>query len=314
MQIHTTRPQWVARCYTIALWAVGSAYLIKSELVAPDPDWVLLCSTPVVWAVIISLPILATYARRDGLWLAMALIWCAAIAGSIYTLQATLGRQAEARDVRVEQAQQVAADRSRLLRDLSRNQAMLREAQAKCATGKRCYDSTRATIRVYSDAVAGVEAKLAALQPITPAAGERRIAALIAALSGADVATVSEAVGLALPALFAIVVELSAFALAMYGWHPVRGSVQPVRSVQFTAPAPSTEPPPKSKRVYRKDEAKADVVQFRRPMEQAELAARWNVTKSMVSMWMAEWEADGIVQRERCGKTKTVRAKLRLAG
>lgn len=312
MQIHTTRPQWVARISTLALWAVGSAYLVKSELTAPHPDWVLLCSTPVVWAVIISLPILATYARRDGQWIAMALIWCAAIAGSVYTLQATLGRQAESRDVRVEQAQQIAADRSRLLRDLARNQGMLREAQAKCGEGRRCYDSTRATIRVYSDAVAGVEAKLSLLQPITPAAGERRIAALIAALTGADVAAVSEAVGLALPGLFGIVVELSAFALAMYGWHPAR-TVQPVPSVQFTAPSPAPQPP-KSRHVYRKDEARSDVVQFSRPVPQTELAQRWNVTKSMVSMWLAEWEAEGLVQRERCGKTKTVRAKLRLAG
>lgn len=312
MQIHTTRPQFVARLSTIALWAVGSAYLIKSELVAPQPDWVLLCSTPVVWAVIISLPILATYARRDGQWVAMALIWCAAIAGSVYTLQATLGRQAETRDVRVEQAQQVAADRSRLMRDLSRNQAMLREAQAKCGSGRTCFDSTRATIRVYEQAVAGVEAKLAALQPITPAAGERRIAALISAVSGADRATVSEAVGLALPALFGIVVELAAFSLAMYGWHPVRSSVQPARSVQFSPPP--SPPAPKPRHVYRKDEARADVVQFSRPMEQADLAARWNVSKAMVSMWLAEWETAGIVQRERSGKTKTVRAKLRLAG
>ena len=67
----------VARVVTVALWGVGSAYLLKSELSSPAPDPVVMCSTPVVWAVIIALPILATYARRDGQWLAMALIWLA---------------------------------------------------------------------------------------------------------------------------------------------------------------------------------------------------------------------------------------------
>lgn len=311
MQNHTTRPQWVARVSTVALWAVGSAYLIKSELVSPAPDWVLLCSTPVVWAVIISLPILATYARRDGQWVAMALIWCAAIAGSVYTLQATLGRQAETRDVRVERAAQINADRARLLADLDRNKAMLSEAQTKCGQGRRCYDSTRATIRVYEQAVAGVEAKLARIEPVKAAAGERRIAALISALSGAKLDTVSTAVGLALPALFGIVVELAAFSLAMYGWHPakpINGSVT-VRTV-YREPTPE---PTKPRRTYRKDEARADVLQFTKPTPQHDLAKRWNVTKGMVSVWLQEWSDDGLIQRDRDGRTKTVRAKLRIA-
>lgn len=311
MQIHTTRPQWVARVSTIALWAVGSAYLIKAELVSPTPDWVLLCSTPVVWAVIISLPVMATYARRDGQWVAMALIWCAAIAGSIYTLQATLGRQAETRDVRVERAAQITADRARLLKDLDRNKAMLIEAQTKCGQGRRCYDSTRATIRVYEQAVAGVEAKLARIEPIKAAAGERRIAALIAAINGRPVEDVAYAVGLALPALFGVVVELAALALAKYGWHPANtgnGSVT-VRTV-YQDPTPE---PTKPRRVYRKDEARADVLQFTKPTPQHDLAARWNVTKGMVSVWLQEWANEGLIQRDRDGRTKTVRAKLRIA-
>lgn len=311
MHVHTTRPQWVARISTIALWAVGSAYLIKSELVSSAPDWVLLCSTPVVWAVIISLPILATYARRDGQWVAMALIWCAAIAGSVYTLQATLGRQAETRDVRVERAAQITADRTRLIKDLDRNKAMLAEAQAKCGTGKRCYDSTKATIRVYEQAIAGVEAKLARIEPIKAAAGERRIAALISVMTGAPLDQVSTAVGLALPALFGIVVELAAFSLAMYGWHPtatVHGSVT-VRTV-YPEPTPA---PTKPRKVYRKDEARADVLQFTKPTPQHDLAARWNVTKGMVSVWLQEWSDEGLIQRDRDGRTKTVRAKLRIA-
>ena len=311
MSIHTTRPQWVARISTIALWAVGSAYLIKAELVSPTPDWVLLCSTPVVWAVIISLPILATYARRDGQWVAMALIWCAAITGSAYTLQATLGRQAETRDVRIEQVERTKAQRQRILADLTASKAMLAEAIRKCGTGKQCRASTQATITVYKGAVAGHEHRLAQLPVATPAAGERRIAALIAAINGRPVEDVAYAVGLALPALFGIVVELAAFSLAMYGWHPgkpVHGSVT-VRTV-YTEPTPE---PTKPRRVYRKDEARADVVRFTRPVAQHDLAARWNVTKGMVSVWLQEWADEGLIQRDRDGRTKTVRAKLRLA-
>lgn len=235
MTSHTTRPQWVARASTLALWAVGSAYLVKSELVAPQPDWVLMCSTPVVWAIIISLPIMATYARRDRQWIAALLIWCAAIAGSVYTLQATLGRQAESRDMRVERAQQVESERARILNDLSAAKAMLAQAIRKCGTGRNCRSSTKATISVYEGAVAGHQHRLAKLHVVAPAAGERRIAALVAALTGHDTAKVSEAVGLMLPALFGIVVELSAFALAMFGWHPKKSSRKPFPET-FSAP------------------------------------------------------------------------------
>lgn len=242
MTAYTTRPQWVARASTVCLWAVGSAYLIKSELVSPSPDWVLMCSTPVVWAIIISLPIMATYARHDRQWIAAALIWCAALAGSAYTLQATLGRQAESRDLRIEKAKQVETDRARILHDLEASKAMLAEAIRKCGTGRRCRASTKATIGVYKGAVAGHEHRLAQLTVVAPAAGERRIAALIAALGGGDQARVSEAVGLVLPALFGVVVELSAFALAMFGWHPAKIAKkrfpETVAQPEFTGPQP----------------------------------------------------------------------------
>jgi hypothetical protein len=106
-----TRPRTVARAATIALWAVGSAYLIRHELAAASPDPVVIASTPVVWGVVISLPILATYARQDRQWVAMALIWLAALVGSAYTLHATFGRQASARDTAVATAEHVITQR-----------------------------------------------------------------------------------------------------------------------------------------------------------------------------------------------------------
>lgn len=215
-----TRPRTVARLVTVALWGVGSAYLLKSELAAPSPDIVVLASTPIVWAVIISLPILASYARRDGQWLAMALIWLAAIVGSAYTLQATLGRQAESRDVLISKAADVAKQRPTIERDLAAAKAMLATALAKCGEGRQCLPATLATIGVYEGAVAGHEHRLSRLNVSAPDAGERRIAALLSFATGAKLENVAEIVGMVLPAMFGLTLELAAFAVAMMGWHP----------------------------------------------------------------------------------------------
>ena len=296
----TTRPQWVARAATIALWGVGSAYLTINDKTG-DP--VVYYSAPVVWAVVISLPILATYARYDRQWVASALLWVAALAGCAYTLQMTIGRQAESRDVRVSQAGEMDNARHRITLDLDAAKGMLNQARAKCASGRTCYDSTRATISVYEGAVAGHEARLAKLTVAAPDAGEKRIARLIQLLSGANV---SELVELITPIMFGLVLELATFAAAMFGWHPSRKSlpVQFSRTVKLT----STQPP-KGRRTFRKDDAMADIVQFSRPVMQETLAGRWNVTKAMVSMWLAEWEEMGIVDRRRIGKHKTVQSK-----
>lgn len=215
MPLSTTRPQWVARACTIALWGVGSAYLYANDRTG-DP--VVYYSVPVVWAVVIALPILATYARRDRQWVAAGLLWVAALAGCAYTLQATIGRQAETRDVRVLSASEIENTRNRITLDLNAARQMLEAARVKCGTGKTCHDSTRATIAVYEGAVAGHEARLERLRTTSaPNAGERRIARLLAIVSGANV---SELVELILPCLFGLVLELATFAAAMFGWHP----------------------------------------------------------------------------------------------
>jgi hypothetical protein len=211
----TTRPQWVARACTVALWGVGSAYLYANDRTG-DP--VVYYSVPVVWAVVIALPILATYARRDRQWVAACLLWVAALAGCAYTLQATIGRQAETRDVRVISATETENTRNRIEIDLAAARQMLEAARQKCGQGRVCHDSTKATIAVYEGAVAGHEARLEKLRTTSvPNAGEKRIARLLAILSGANV---SELVELILPCLFGLVLELATFAAAMYGWHP----------------------------------------------------------------------------------------------
>lgn len=218
----TTRPQWVARAGTVALWAVGSAYLVRHELAAASPDPVVLASTPVVWAVVIALPILATYAKHDRQWVAMALIWLAAMVGSAYTLHATLGRQASARDTAVATAEQVIIQRQALQRDLDATKAHLEAARQRCGTGRECRPATRELVAMYERQVTSHEARLAQLTTPAPVAGEQRVARLISLATGADQATVAEWVSILAPALFGLTLELGAFALAMFGWHPTR--------------------------------------------------------------------------------------------
>lgn len=224
MSDHTARHRAVARAVTVSLWGVGSAYLVKTEISSPTPDVVVIAATPIVWAVIIALPILAAYARRERQWLAACLIWIAAGVGSIYTMQGTIGRQAEVRDVLVARSAEIARQRGRIEKDLTDARAMLATARAKCGQGRECLPATKATIGVYEGAVAGHEHRLSQLDILAPVAGERRIAALLSFATGSDLAATAEVVGLIVPALFGLTLELAAFAVAMLGWHPTRAT------------------------------------------------------------------------------------------
>jgi hypothetical protein len=189
-----------------------------------------IASTPVVWGVVISLPILATYARQDRQWVAMALIWLAALVGSAYTLHATFGRQASARDTAVATAEHVITQRQALERDLVSTKAHLEAARQRCGTGRECRPATRELVAMYERQVTSHEARLVQLVTPTPAAGEQRVARLISLASGADTSTVAEWVSIVAPVLFGLTLELGAFALAMFGWHPCRQPLPTVAS------------------------------------------------------------------------------------
>lgn len=214
----TPAPRLAARAATAVLWAIGSAYLVRAELALPSPDPVVMYSAPVVWAVIISLPILATYARRDREWIAAAMLWVAALAGSAYTLQATLTRHATSRDTAVASATDVERQRHAVQADLATSRRNLDDAIKRCGTGNTCAASTRELIGIYDRQVKSHTAKLGTLHVPAAKAGERRIAWLLALATGHDEAAMSDLVGMLLPALFGLVLELSAFACAMYGF------------------------------------------------------------------------------------------------
>lgn len=233
----TPRPRTVARVVAIALWAVGSASLLNAELSLQSPDIVVLVSTPVVWAVIIALPILAGHARRDRQWAATILIYLAAVVGSAYTLNATIGRQASARDTAVAGAEDTIRQRNAVVDDIARAKGHLEGARQKCGTGKVCHESTRQLASMYEREIAAHQAKLGTLIVAAPNAGEHRVAALIALLAGSDLGTTSEIVGLIVPCLFGFMLELSALATAMYGWHPCR-QMLPQRLPENVPPSP----------------------------------------------------------------------------
>jgi hypothetical protein len=248
MHTYYTRPRLVARAATVALWGVGSAYLLRHEWSAAQLDWVVICATPVVWAVVLTLPVLSTYARRDRQWVATALLWLAALSGSIYTLNATIGRQAAVRDAAVISSEAAMEQRKAIGTAIDVEKLRRAEALARCGTGRLCHESTRSLIGTHQLEIERLERQLDGLTFAAPNAGEQRVAALLALLTGMDATFAAELVALIAPTLLGLTLELSAFAAAMYGWHPTpRQALPPPAKAASPAnvpalPAPTVHP------------------------------------------------------------------------
>jgi hypothetical protein len=244
----THAPRWTARALSVLLWIAGSAYLVRNELSLPTPDWVVICTMPLIWAAVIALPILGHHAWKRGEYTACLLLTLAAVVGSIFTLQGTISRQSEARDVKVAEAQASNFTRGELLDELSR--AKVREADAtkygdaemkgeKC--GPRCQDwRLRAKeVKAHIDQLTAQIAAIGASKPV--ASGEKRIAAAISMLPfvTAQPAKIEEAVALFNPSLFGLFLELAALATAFFGWRPAefkQATAAPEKAVQAETP------------------------------------------------------------------------------
>lgn len=214
-----------ARYITLILWVIGSFYLISYEWNKQDTDWIILISTPIVWATIISLPILAIFAYRNGEYLACVLIAISAIVGSIYTITNTISRQAILRDSNVEISDINDEKRSKIKKSLENNQKMLNEELLlklnKCDKNLR-FDCTRIreSIGVYERAVKSDKHDLEKLgNPVSLLAGESRIALFLMNFSNKSEEQLRILVALVYPAIFGIFLELTALATAMFGWH-----------------------------------------------------------------------------------------------
>jgi lysylphosphatidylglycerol synthetase-like protein (DUF2156 family) len=328
MDKNTSSPRRVARALTIALWAVGSAYLVKSELANASPDWVVIAATPIIWAAVLTLPALVHHALRDRQIIAASLLFIAAVVGSGYTLSGTVARQSEVRDTRVQAAAQADRDRVRAKHMLEEAEELaavsLDKLTRECKTGEgiKCKGLLRAN-QINEDAVRVRKADLARVPEIAaPKAGEQRIAAGLSYVFGGKAANYTEPVELFLPAMLGLTVELAALATAMFGWHNRQPSRKPenTRATEAATVVPvasnDLEPlPPKGgnrRRVATKAAAEADVIQLVARGEpipsQDTLADRWGVHKGTASKWLRDFESRGILRRQVVGRCKMVAA------
>jgi hypothetical protein len=328
MDKNTSSPRRVARALTIALWAVGSAYLVKSELANAGPDWVVIAATPIIWAAVLTLPALVHHALRDRQIIAASLLFIAAVVGSGYTLSGTVARQSEVRDTRVQAAAQADRDRVRAKHMLEEAEELaavsLDKLTRECKTGEgiKCKGLLRAN-QINEDAVRVRKADLARVPEIAaPKAGEQRIAAGLSYVFGGKAGDYTEPVELFLPAMLGLTVELAALATAMFGWHNRQPSRKPENTRATVAatvvPVASNDPeplPPKGgnrRRVATKAAAEADVIQLVARGEpipsQDTLAERWGVHKGTASKWLRDFESRGILRRQVVGRCKMVAA------
>jgi hypothetical protein len=283
---------------TALLWLAGSAYLIRAELQAPTPDWVVIATTPLVWIVVIALPILAHYALREREVIASVLLLLAALVGSAYTLQGTIGRQSESRDFKVAdaQAQNFAIDERKA--ELATARERLSDANKYAddeMTGqecrKRCQD-WRLRAKEVQAHIDQLVMQIGSLGPEKPvASGELRIAAIVSYFTGKPVPEVSSVVGLLLPNVFGIFVELAALALGYYGWRPSR--VNP--SLALSMPATVSDSVPERKRAVLETLAKSG-----RPLSNAELAFLMGCSEGESSRRVSA--LNGKVQKIRSGR------------
>lgn len=304
MHKSTSAARWVARAITAAMWVIGSAYLIKSELSSATPDVVVIAATPVLWLVVITLPILVGPALASRQYIAAVLLAVAALFGSAYTLSGTLSRQSEARDARVAQARVEADTRADFEAAKAEAQAMLDRARSDLATecrsgaGTRC-KGVKATIAVYEAAVAGHDAKLATLKIESPAAGESRVAAALSVVFGGAAIDYADGVALFLPALLGITLEIGALAAAMFGFHSVP-DVATVSAPSDTVSASDyTTVPSVSDREL---EELRRILRGRSQLTNDEVAALMRVTKSEASKRVAKAVAAGFVTKHRVGR------------
>lgn len=221
-------PRLTARALAVLLWIAGSAYLVRNEWTMPTPDWVVIATMPLIWAAVIALPILAHHAWKQREFTACLLLTVAAIVGSCFTLQGTISRQSEARDGKVAEAQASNFKRGELLEELGRAQKRFddankyADAERGTTCGPKCKDWERRAVEVkaYIDQTTAAIATLGADKPV--ASGEKRVAAAIALLPfvTAPMEKIEAAVGVFLPSLFGLFLELAATAVAFYGWRP----------------------------------------------------------------------------------------------
>lgn len=325
-------PQRIALVLAGLLWAVGSAYLVQSELRHAEPDYVVIAATPLVWAVVIALPILAHHALRDGRMVAAALLTIAAVVGSAYTLTGTIGRQAERTETAVLEAEASGEGRKLLEDELKRTQISLdaahREARAACKSKSwtdNCQGMERRekAYQARVDQLVGAIGDAPAAKP--KASGNRRVTEALVLISGKPTSVIEPWVSAFGDSLLGLLLELGALALGFYGCGPSR---TPARS------APKGSEPSGGKKVEKAmpalpspvetvlaSETKAEPAMFdedtaavlkalkgrQAAMTNEELRAAIGRSKGQTSKVVTKAERAGLVTRERNGREVQIR-------
>jgi hypothetical protein len=276
---------------------------------------------------------LAWPALRSGQIVLGLLLAVLFIGSTGYVVVSSGARNAETAGTKAAKIADTNDARARELKQLARAEGMLSEAERKldkdCVKGKASKgtcDGIRATLAVYSAAIRGHKSTLRDLGPeLAPSGGYAHAAKVLVAAGVPGTAEDIEArLVLLLPFVTVLIAELGTIAFMHMGLGhqhrpaPARQAPQERqgRPIEVrpdpTPPAPTSPPGGRRKRLIRKEQARADVLEFRRPVAQRDLADRWGVGKSMVSMWLDEFEAEGLVQRVRHGREVVVHPMPRL--
>jgi DNA-binding transcriptional ArsR family regulator len=175
------------------------------------------------------------------------------------------------------------------------------DARRECTSGvgQRC---TNATARV--DKLVG---EMASLRTVSPDPRADVIADLLWLVASVDKARVRLVVAAIDPLLLPLFLELGSvvfFAAAF----PRRRALQPAAT-----DCNRVETLTVSARPWSQSEALAHFRQMREVCAQQFLAHQWGVDKSTVSRWLAAWETEGLIQRRRDGRRKSVALPRRSA-
>ena len=211
-----------------------------------------------------------------------------AVLGSLATIYGNLGRQAEVRDHKVADA--MAENRTLSLKEEELVQAKTL-AKKECVTiGPRCKEwQTRV------DTLTKEMSSLRAIAVDPRADAIQRIATLLG-FQGEQVRAIVQALD---PLVLPMFLEFGSMLFFTVAFPTPKRIPQQFHATELQ----SSEI---VHRIWTKEEAFQDLRRLKEVGSGRFLAARWSVAPSTVSRWLAEWQADGTIERERQGKSKSL--------
>src|SRR5215813_2575703 len=211
-----------------------------------------------------------------------------AVLGSLATVYGTLGRQAESRDLK--QADAMAENRTLSLKDEELVQAKAL-AKKECVTiGPRCQQwQTRL------DTLTREMSSLRAIAVDPRADAIQRVATLLG-FQGEQIRAIVQALD---PFVLPLFLELGSVLFFTVAFPTPKRISQQFHAIELQSSEIVHS-------IWTKEEAFQDLRSLKEVGSGRFLAARWSVAPSTVSRWLSEWQADGTIERERQGKSKSL--------